>query len=50
MYLSVYYIMKADTINIKRCKLQFYVQYLQKIMQIILLKFNKYGIIVIERR
>lgn len=50
MYLSVYYIMKADTINIKQRLLQFYGQYLQKIMQILLLKFNKYGIIVIERR
>ena len=50
MYLSVYYIMKADTINIKQRLLQFYGQYLQKIMQILLLKSNNYGIIVIERR
>ena len=50
MYLSVYYIVKADTINIKQRLLQFYGQYLQKIMQILLLKSNNYGIIVIERR
>ena len=50
MCLSVYYIMKADTINIKQRLLRFYGQYLQKFMQILLLKSNNCGIIVIERR